>query len=153
MAIKHGDRPKGKKKRLYHTWLSMRERCNNPNHKQYQHYGGRGIVVCEAWGDYSAFREWAYMNGYSETLTLDRRDNDGGYNPDNCRWVTQKIQANNRRSNRILTVNGESHNIQWWVEKTGLPRPVVDGRLRRGWDDTKTVTTPLLTKGGKVRES
>ena len=153
MATKHGDRPKGKKKRLYHIWLSMRERCNNPNHKQYSYYGGRGVTVCEEWDDYAVFREWAYQNGYTDTLTLDREDNDSGYNPNNCRWATKKEQANNRRSNRIITVDGESHNIQWWVEKTGLPRTVVDGRLRRGWDDRKTVTTPLLTKGGKVRES
>jgi hypothetical protein len=92
-------------------------------------------------------------NGYSETLTLDRENNDLGYSPDNCRWVTRKVQANNRGSNRVLTLNGESHNIQWWVEKTGLSRSLIDGRLKRGWDDVKTLTTPLLTKGGKIRES
>ena len=152
MAIKHGDRPKGKKKRLYHIWLSMRERCNNPNHRGYSDYGGRGITVCKEWDDYSSFREWAYLNGYTDELTLERENNELGYNPHNCRWATRKEQANNRRSNHVLTLDGESHNIQWWVEKTGLPRHVIDGRVRRGWDDREILTTPLLTKGGKVRE-
>jgi hypothetical protein len=153
LATKHGDRPKGKKKRLYHIWLSMRERCNNPNHRGYSDYGGRGITVCRDWDDYSVFREWAMAHGYAEHLTIDRVDNSKGYTPENCRWATRKEQANNRCSNRILTVDGESHNVQWWVEKTGLPRSVVDNRLRRGWDDRRVVTTPLLTKGGKIRES
>ena len=152
MSTKHGDRPKGKKKRLYHVWLSMRERCHNQNHKHYSRYGGRGISVCDEWADYSVFREWALSNGYSDNLTLDRVNNDSDYNPENCRWATRKEQANNRCSNRIITVDGESHNIQWWVEKTGLPRHVVDGRVRRGWDDRRIITTPLLTTGGNIRE-
>lgn len=130
----------------------MRERCNCKTHRFYQDYGGRGITICPEWDDYQAFREWAYENGYADNLTLDRIENNAGYSPENCKWSTRKEQANNRRSNRTITVNGESHNIQWWVEKTGLPRTVVDGRLRRGWDDYKTVMTPLLTKGGKARE-
>lgn len=152
MSVKHGDRPKGRKKRLYHIWLNMRERCNNPNHKQYSRYGGRGVYVCKEWDDYSSFREWAYKVGYSDDLTLDRRDNDGGYTPQNCRWATRKEQANNRHSNHILTLDGVSDNIEGWVRRTGLPRHVIDGRIKRGWDDRKTLTTPLLTKGGKVRE-
>lgn len=152
MATKHGDRPKGKKKRLYHIWLNMRERCNNPNHKYYSDYGGRGIRVCTDWNDYCLFKQWAMENGYSDNLTLERISNDQGYSPENCRWATRKEQANNRRSNRILVLNGEAHNIQWWVEKTGLSRVIIDGRVRRGWSDEKVLTTPPLTKGGKVRE-
>lgn len=149
---KHGDRPKGKKKRLYHIWLSMRERCNNKNHVQYANYGGRGIKVCKEWDDYLSFKEWALSNGYCENLTIDRVDNDKGYSPDNCRWATAKEQANNRRSNHLLTLNGETHNIEWWAQKTGLPRHAIDGRIRRGWSDCEILTTPLLTKGGKIRE-
>lgn len=153
MTTKHGDRPKGKKKRLYHIWLGMRERCNNPNHEQYFRYGGRGITICKEWDDYCSFREWAYRNGYTDELTLDRENNNLGYSPENCRWATRKEQANNRRSNHVLTLDGESHNIQWWAEATGLPRNTIDKRLRRGWDERKILTTPLLTKGGKVCES
>jgi hypothetical protein len=149
---KHGDRPKGEKKRLYNIWSHMKERCNNVNHVQYKSYGGRGIKVCDEWNDYASFRTWAMNSGYSDELTLDRKNNDEGYSPDNCKWSTSKEQANNRRDNHILTLNGESHNIEWWASKTGLPRHAIDGRIRRGWDDVKTLTTPLLTKGGKVRE-
>ena len=153
MATKHGDRPKGEKKRLYHIWSKMRERCNNPNHRFYHNYGGRGVKICEDWNDYLSFKQWAINSGYQEGLTLERKNNDGNYCPENCRWATRKEQANNRRSNHLLTLYGESHNIEWWVEQTGLPRHVIDGRIRRGWDDYKILTTPLLTKGGKVRES
>lgn len=149
---KHGDRPKGKKKRLYNIWLHMRERCYNKNHTAFSRYGGRGILVCDEWSDYTNFKLWALSNGYTEKLTLERTDNDGNYTPDNCCWVTQKEQANNRCSNRLLEINGIMHNIQGWCEITGLPRHIADGRLRRGWSAEKTFTTPLLTKGGKVRE-
>ena len=152
--MKHGDRPKGKKIRLYNIWSHMCERCNNPNFVYFENYGGRGIAVCDEWlGNYEAFRSWALSNGYNDRLTLDRIDNDGDYTPENCRWVTTKEQANNRRSNRMLSYNGETHNIETWCKIAGLSRHIVDGRLRRGWTVEKTLNTPLLTKGGKIRES
>ena len=150
--IQHGDRPKGKKKRLYSIWIHMKERCNNINHVAYSRYGGRGISVCDEWNDYANFKLWAFSNGYAENLTLDRIDNNSDYSPNNCRWVTSKEQANNRRNNRMLEINGITHNIQGWCEITGLSRSIADGRLRRGWSAEKTFTTPILTKGGKVRE-
>ena len=143
VLLKHGDRPQGKKKRLYHIWLSMRERCNCKTHKQYMNYGGRGIDICPEWDDYSPFREWAYKNGYNEHLTLDRIDNNAGYSPQNCRWATRKEQANNRRSNRLLTLNGETHNTQKWCEITGLTRSALDRRLQKGWDIERALTQPL----------
>lgn len=150
--IKHGDRPKGKRKRLYNIWLHMRERCYNKNHVAYLRYGGRGISVCDQWREYINFREWAVSNGYSEELTLERIDNNGNYEPSNCKWCTTKEQANNRCTNRVIEINGKKHNIQKWCEISGLPRHVADQRLRRGWSPQKTFYTPLLTKGGKVRE-
>lgn len=132
----------------------MRERCNNPNFVHFDNYGGRGICVCKEWAEnYGAFREWALDNGYKDDLTLERKDNDGDYCPDNCKWATPKEQANNRHSNHLLTLKGITHNIEEWSKITGLPRHVIDGRLRRGWDTEKTLSTPVLTKGGKVRES
>lgn len=152
--IKHGDRPKGKKTRLYNIWSHMCERCNNPNFVYFHLYGGRGVSVCAEWfGNYSAFREWALGSGYKDSLCLDRIDNDGNYTPENCRWVTPKEQANNRRSNRLLYFKGEFRNIENWSKITGLPRHIIDGRLARGWSTEKTLSTPVLTKGGKVRES
>lgn len=92
-ATVHG----GSKTRLHNIWKGMRQRCQYEGHTKYWNYGGRGIKVCEDWQTFPAFRYWALANGYEETLTLDRIDCDGNYAPDNCRWVSYKLQNLNRR--------------------------------------------------------
>ena len=84
----------------------MRQRCNDPNHKSYANYGGRGIKVCDEWNDFTVFEKWAVANGYDEDApygecTIDRVDVDSNYQPDNCRWVDLSTQANNKRNSRI----------------------------------------------------
>lgn len=84
--------------RLYRIWGAMKSRCYNPKQRNYKHYGGRGITICDEWlYDFVAFRDWALANGYCEDLTIDRIDNDKGYSPDNCRWTTMKEQRLNQR--------------------------------------------------------
>lgn len=83
--------------RLYDIWKGMRARCNNPNHKAYPQYGGRGIKICREWDDFASFREWALANGYREDLTIDRINNDEGYEPNNCRWASYVEQRHNQR--------------------------------------------------------
>lgn len=83
--------------RLHNIWVGMRNRCNDPNSRIYKYYGGRGIKVCDEWDSYVAFENWALQNGYEKTLTIDRIENEMGYSPNNCRWVTQTEQSKNRR--------------------------------------------------------
>lgn len=90
-----------KKHPLYRVWDQMKDRCNNPNHKFYQNYGGRGIKVCDEWMDFQKFFDWSIRNGYQRGLEIDRRNNDGIYEPSNCRWVTRKINSNNRRPRKV----------------------------------------------------
>lgn len=99
-------------KRLRKIWTNMKQRCGNPKCHAFQHYGGRGITVCPEWNSpqgFAAFRDWALENGYGDNLTIDRIDNDAGYSPENCRWVTYTTQVSNRRSYVMPNNRGEKH--------------------------------------------
>lgn len=101
----HGDARHGATRRLYRIWLGMRDRCRNPNRREFRLYGGRGITVCDEWNDYTVFRAWAETHGYADDLTIDRIDPDQGYFPTNCRWITREDNA--RLSRRPGTVTGK----------------------------------------------
>jgi hypothetical protein len=102
--IKHGEGGTwrgGPGSALYGVWKSIKQRCNNPKYKSFAYYGGRGIKVCEEWqDDYALFRNWAMANGYSRELEIDRKDNNKGYSPDNCRWVTRQQNMMNVRKKK-----------------------------------------------------
>lgn len=135
--------------RLYKSWAHMKERCHNPTCHDYRNWGGRGITVCDAWkNDFLAFKEWALSNGYREGLTIDRINNDGNYEPSNCRWATRREQSNNRRGLHYITYKGETKTISEWSRVTGIAMTTLYMRLTKyGWSIEKTIETPLI-KGG-----
>jgi hypothetical protein len=145
---KHGHCHKGKQTRTHSKWNAMLNRCNNPNMKFYDKYGGRGIKVCERWHDFRNFLE--DMGEAPMGMTLDRIDNDKGYFKENCRWATMKEQGRNRTNNILVTYNGKTQCLAAWGEEMGIPRSTINTRLKRGWDTIKAITTPTRTyKGGK----
>ena len=106
--------------RLYVAWSHMRQRCNNPSNKEYRNYGARGISICEEWDEFINFYNWAMANGYEKTLTIDRIDNDGNYEPNNCRWVTMAVQESNKRTNHYIEFNGEKMTMSQCAKMNGV---------------------------------
>jgi hypothetical protein len=129
--------------RLYKIFYSMKERCYNENNINYHRYGGRGIKICDEWlKDFMNFYNWAMRNGYQNNLTIDRIDNDGNYEPNNCRWVTKKEQSNNTSRNRYVIYNGEKLTLSQFCEKYNMNRSTIYNRMERGWDIKKAINTP-----------
>ena len=136
--------------RINRIYSSMKQRCYNPKCDEYYSYGGRGISVCQEWKDsVVSFAEWAYQNGYSDNLTLDRINVNGNYEPSNCRWVSIKVQANNKTNNVYHTINGIAKTLPDWCDYYGVPYKIVKGRIDRGWDTFTALTTPKLRSNGK----
>lgn len=115
--------------REYRIWKAMRSRCNNPHVKCYKHYGGRGIRVCSRWDTYANF---ITDMGPSQGLTLSRIDNDKDYEPGNCEWATLKKQANNKRNNRIVVLEGVTATLKEHCERLHLKYQTIYMRLYRG---------------------
>lgn len=124
----------------YKLWAAMRSRCENPNHASYHHYGGRGIKVCERWSIFDHFL--ADMGPRPEGMSLDRINNDGDYEPGNCRWASQKMQASNSRRNHRITVNGEILTVTQAAEKYGVTVSAIQWRIAHGWSEQEAATTP-----------
>ena len=125
----------------------MKSRCSNPTKGNYNEYGGRGIKVCEEWvHDFAAFRDWALANGYDDTLTIDRIDNDKGYSPDNCRWASRLEQNRNQRTNHMVTYRDETKTIGEWAQLYNLAPGTLFSRIQRGWDVEKALTTPTVKR-------
>lgn len=130
--------------RLYTAWNNMRQRCYNAKRRDYVWYGARGITICPEWANsFPAFAEWAMANGYEDHLTLDRIETDGPYCPENCRWATQKEQANNRRSSRLLTFGGRTQTLKQWSEELGVDISTLWRRLHNGWTVDRALTEPV----------
>lgn len=133
---------------LGQKWYGMRSRCsNNPYYKN--------ISICSEWDDYNAFASWARNNGYKPGLSLDRIDNNKGYEPSNCRWVTWKDQANNKSNTTYLTIGGCTRTLTEWCEISGIKRDTIRRRVSKGWSEEYLLIPPDTNGnrniGGKFR--
>lgn len=134
--------------RIYLEWNSMKSRCFNKNNKSYTRYGGRGITVCDEWmGEhgFENFYKWATESGYKDTLTIERKDVNGNYCPENCSWIPANKQAKNRRTTlRIKDQNGNERYAMDIAKENGISMSVVIARKTKGWDLEKALETPLI---------
>jgi hypothetical protein len=125
---------------MYNAWKTMRARCRNPNNKKYPRYGGRGITICERWDSFENFRD--DMGERPEGATLDRIDNDGNYEPENCRWTCQKKQQRNRGNNHLLTIYGKTMSMAEWHEIVAHDtnyHTILQRVIRLGWSHKEAV--------------
>ncbi len=130
--------------KLYSAWHRIKDRCYNLNTDHAPYYHDRGIRVCDEWlDDFMNFYNWAINNGYKKGLTIDRIDVNGNYEPSNCRWVTQREQANNRRITLKVECNGTIKSLSEWANDKNLPYHVVYKRYKKGWNIDKLLNTPL----------
>ncbi len=129
---------------LYRPCRAMRDRCNNPNNHAYQRYGARGITVCEAWN--TSFAAFLADMGEkpSSAHSLDRIDNNGNYEPGNCRWATARQQNNNTRANRIINIHGAEKTLAEWAAESGVAVRTIHARLKAGWADVPAIYTPVV---------
>ncbi len=127
---------------LYQVWKHMYARCYYPNNKGFHNYGGRGITVCERWHEFANFL--ADMGERpTDAHEIDRINNNGSYEPGNCRWATRQENSRNRRTNHSVTHDGKTMCIAEWSEVTGLRYSIIHKRLANGWSPEKALTTPV----------
>lgn len=135
---------------LYRVWQRMKGCTTNPNHQDYEWYGGKGIRVYEEWfNDFVKFYEWSIANGYRHGLTIDRKDSNGHYEPSNCRWIPFKEQAVNKTTSVYLTHEGVTRTISEWSEVTGIKYNTLYNRFIKGLPSDKILSTESYAKGGR----
>lgn len=140
--------------KAYKSWRAMNARCCRPSHKNYERYGGRGIKICDRWADKNGFTNFLFdMGEPPEKFSLDRIDNDGNYEPANCRWASQLTQARNSSKVKKLTFRGVSRCLSEWAEITGISSSTIWQRIySRGWSIEETLTTPPILKGTRKKD-
>ena len=154
---KYGVRHGMKNTRLYKVWGSIKKRCYNKNSKDYEKYGNRGIVMCDEWkNDFMSFYNWSIKNGYYENAkygecTIDRINNDGIYEPNNCRWTNIREQSNNRRTNRVITYNEKTQTLSQWSREYQIHIDTLKDRLNRGWTIEQALTISTKGRNRKVK--
>lgn len=149
----HGGAKRGRQCPEYVVWCGMKQRCFDKNATNYSDYGGRGVGVCERWLGNEGFANFLADVGErpSKKHTIERRDNDAGYSPENCFWALRVEQRRNQRNPRLrpLEFRGETLLVVEWADRLGIPRDTLFMRLHRGWDVERALTTPVnrLTRG------
>lgn len=142
---KHGHSSRAATSPEYRSWASMLSRCTNPRNRRYARYGGRGIAVCDRWQDFQNFLADVGARpgpGYS----IERVNNDGNYEPGNCRWATTAEQNRNNSNTHFVAFNGKTQCVTDWAIETGLHRNTIFQRLKLGWSVEQTLTAPLHTR-------
>lgn len=146
-SIKHGL----SQHRLYNIWENIKTRCYNSKSSFYCYYGARGIIMCDEWlNDFENFYKWSISNGYKNNLSIDRINNNGNYEPLNCRWVDKYIQANNKRNNRYYKIENQVKTLKQWAEFYKIDYKTVHARIKRNWDIVKALTTPIQQYKGLI---
>lgn len=129
--------------RLFTIWMNMKDRCYRNTSKSYSDYGGRGITICQEWlDDFMNFYNWAMANGYRDDLTIERKDVNGNYCPENCSWATMKEQENNRRNSVFYEINGIKCTLSEWCDKYNMDYKLVRERVKKGMDIVDALTIP-----------
>ena len=133
--------------RLYSIWTGMNKRCNNPNCKDYRWYGGKGVKVCGEWKDYLKFREWSLEHGYDENApkwecTIDRIDNNRGYSPENCQWVSIQKNLNKRGTCLMYSYKGKTQSLADWSRELGINYNALLSRMHRNGFDFEQAIIP-----------
>lgn len=142
--------------KLYGVLVDMKRRCYDKKIKSYTYYGARGISVCEEWRSSDGivnFYNWSMANGYQDGLSIDRENNDGNYEPNNCRWVTTEVQNGNKSDKRNISILGATKTLAEWVKDSGIPRATLEKRIDSGWDEEKILCpiSPKATKQSGVK--
>lgn len=126
--------------RLYNVWKNMISRCYDTKSQRYYTYGARGITVCDEWrNDFKCFAKWAVENGWKRGLSIERKDLNGKYCPDNCTFITMAEQARNKTSNVLITHNGETHCVVEWCELLNLKPKTIYRRVYAGYTDSSII--------------
>ena len=121
--------------RIYNIWVCMKTRCNNISDDR---YGGRGISVCEEWkDDFQSFYDWSILNGYEDNLTIERKDVNGNYCPENCCWIPLAEQGLNKRNNVFIEINGEIKTLSEWSKEYNIPKETLRYRVKKGMSENK----------------
>tara|TARA_R110002096_G_scaffold66682_1_gene162143 strand:- start:9361 stop:10032 length:672 start_codon:yes stop_codon:yes gene_type:complete len=137
----HGHARAGSQTPEYRSWQDMKKRCENPNSKDSKNYSERGISVCERWSKYENFIEDMGVKPSSE-YTLERKDNDSGYSPENCVWATRQEQNKNKRTNVTITIDGATKCLSDWAKESCVTRETIHARVKKGWSYEDAIMTP-----------